>query len=188
MSGTVEAADSDGGEASTGGLSWKLFIRCSCADSAERFLASHCFLMRSAAERVSASVGICGSSVGMIIGIALSCSFSWALKSLFGMRGGRRPRSRKAASRLSLLNALGQEGMVGRRETTGDETGKRALNFLVSIRITFRDLDRGSCKAACFKLALLELVIGDSGSSEDVGRRVISRLMMSSLLWRDIRC
>lgn len=105
--------------------------------------------MRSAAERVLTSVGLCGSPVGRTIGITLSCSFSWALKSLFGSRGGRRPRSRKAASRFSLLNAFGPDGMVDRRAPKGDEVGKRGLNFVVSIRIIVRGFDHGWCGVAC---------------------------------------
>lgn len=84
------------------------------------------------------------SSFGRTIGIALSCSFSWALKSLFGLRGGRRPRSRRAASRFSLVNAFGPEGRGERRGTKGDEVDVRGLNFVVSLLIIVRGLDHRS--------------------------------------------
>lgn len=75
------------------------------------------------------------SSFERTIGIAVSCSFSWALKSL----GGRRPRSRKAASRFSLVNAFGPEGRLG------DEMYVRGLNFVVSLQKIVRGLDHRTC-------------------------------------------
>lgn len=109
---------------------------------AERFLASHSRLMRSAAEGLSSSEELDWSSFGRIIGIALSCSFSWALKSL----GGRRPRSRKAASRHSLVNAFGPAGVRG---TVGDEVCIRGVNFVVSLRMMVRGLAHEWCSVAC---------------------------------------
>ena len=112
-------------------------------------MASHSLLIRSAAEGESASVELRWSSFGRTIGIALSRSFSWALKSLFRLRGGRRPRSRKAASRFSLLNAFGLAGRADGRGSTGDEVCIRGLNFVVSLRIMMRGLDHGWCGAPC---------------------------------------
>ena len=100
--------------------------------------------MRSAAEGESASVELRWSwSFGRTIGIALSSSFSWVLKSLFCL-GGRRPRSRKAASRFSFVNAFGPDGRGERRGTPWVEVYVRGLNFVVSLRIIVRGLDHGS--------------------------------------------
>jgi hypothetical protein len=112
--------------------------------------------MRSAAEGESASVELgLSSSFGRTTGIALSSSFSWALRSLFRLRGGRRPRSRKAASRFSLLNAFGPEGRGDRRGMTCDEVYVRGFNFVVSLRIIVRDLDHGSRRAFCLEMGVM---------------------------------
>lgn len=118
-------------------------------------MASHSRLIRSAAEGESGSVELRWSLFGRTIGIALSCSFSWTLRSLFRLRGGRRPRSRKAASRLSLLNAFGPEGRGDRRGTTDDEVYMRGLNFVVSLRIIVRGLDHGLCRAPCLVMGVM---------------------------------
>ena len=120
-------------------------------------MASHSLLIRSAAEGESSSVELRWSSFGRTIGIALSCSFSWVLKSLFRLRGGRRPRSRKAASRFSLVNAFGPEGRGDRRGTTGDEVNVRGLNFVVSLRIIVRGLDHELCRDFCLMMGVMRM-------------------------------
>lgn len=108
-------------------------IRARSGATIERFLASHCCLIRSAA--VSHVPSSASSDVGVTTGIRWSCSISCALRSLLGLRGGSRPRSRRAASRLSLLKA---DAMAG-----GGAGGERARSLVVIRRMRPRLFERG---------------------------------------------
>ncbi|KAF8181264.1 hypothetical protein BJ912DRAFT_979890, partial [Pholiota molesta] len=104
------------------------------------FLASHSLLIRSAADTASSSPsGLCARPLTM--GMCLSCSISWVLRSRAGS-GGSRPRSRSAAVRASAEKAFGGEvGRAGPRRGWAVEGLERGVNLVVSMRMMVRDLE-----------------------------------------------
>ena len=139
--------DSDTGETPPPNL--KEFIR---SRSTLWFLDTHSFLMRSAAEGFASSGCFSGSSKDETTGMNWSCSISCVLRSLLGS-GGRRPRSRKAASRWSFRKTFETAGGGGIIWREGEVEVERGLNFVVSMRIMVRDLERGRWSVACLVMA-----------------------------------
>ncbi|KAF8968075.1 hypothetical protein BDZ97DRAFT_1800712 [Flammula alnicola] len=134
-------------------------MRSRCDRSTVWFLASHSFLIRSAAEgrwvalvvefRDGSSDGSGFSSEGCTMGMRRSCSCSCALRSLWGS-GGRRPRSRRAASRCSLEYALATVGIRTGACDMGVDA-ERGVNLVEIMRMMVRVLERGRCSVACLE-------------------------------------